>query len=261
MAWRWEMDMDIDKGKLQLWLHDELSKTKGVEVSNRLDWLDYCLFIFEENYKALNEYTNSTQGADAAFEMFKDHAYSSSVHGHFVRHLHNYLVSSKSLVEHTRISMRSWYKDMPLLRIYEEEVKKIFVGDPLTAFIEELRNYCVHKSPIGILTQHELAGEGPYNSTFIHKKSLLDWGSLPKLAKEYLNKFDEDIPIMDPISEYTDKVVSFRKWLRKEFEKYHAQEIYEAKWYVQALRLAEEGNYDLLFRSCGMNIPGVKNKK
>ncbi len=253
--------MDIDKGKLQLWLHEEFLKTKGYEVSNRLDWLDYCLFIFEENYKVLDEYSNSTQGVDVAFEMFKDHDYSSSIHGHFVRHLHNYLVSSKSLVEHTRISMRSWYKGTSLLKVYEDEVKRIFLDDPLTSFIEALRNYCVHKSPIGVITQHDLTGSGPYNSTFIHKESLLDWGRLPNQAKKYLEGFDKDIPIIAPVSEYTDKVVSFRKWLRKEFEKYHAQEIYEAKWYIQALRLAEEENYDLLFRTCGLNIPRLKNKK
>lgn len=98
----------IDKQKLIHWLETELQKTRGVEISNRLDWLDYCLFIFEENYKELDSYSASTEKPNMAREMFKDKNYSSMVQGQLVRHLHNFLVSSKSLAEHTRRSIRKW---------------------------------------------------------------------------------------------------------------------------------------------------------
>ena len=140
---------NVNKEQLIHWLESEFLKTKGFEVSKRLDWLDYGLFIFTENYKELESYSTSTEKPETAIDMMKDKDYSTLVQGQLVRHLHNFLVASKSLVEHTRSSMREWYKNTELLKAYEHKIKEEFVDDPLTSFIESLRNYCVHKSPLG----------------------------------------------------------------------------------------------------------------
>jgi len=241
--------VDVDWYKLIAWLCDELSKTIGAEVSARLDWLDYCLFIFEENYKSIENYSSYAEQQDVAVQMFVNRDYSSKVQGTFVRHLHNFLVASKSLVEHTRGSIRGWYSETDLLRKYQDQVTKTFVGDPLVSFIENLRDYCVHKSPIGIITHHRIGKDEASNSTYIHKESILQWSGLSAGGKQFLLQFKSDIPIMEPITAYRDKVVGFRQWLRDELEKYHAKDIYEAKWYVQAISLAEKNDVEDLLRS------------
>jgi len=245
--------VDIDKHKLIAWLGDKLSKTKGAEVSNRLDWLDYCLFLFEENHKSIESYSDYTEQQEVVIQMFTSKNYASTVQGTFVRHLHNFLVSSESLVEHTRGSMRRWYSGTELLKKYETKVRDTFVGDPLVSFIEDLRNYCVHKSPIGIITHHRLSKNDVSNSTYIHRNSILGWSRLSARGKQYLERHQSDVPIMEPITEYKEKVVNFRHWLRREFEDYHAKDIYEAKWYVQAIGFAEKGEFESVFRSCGLD--------
>jgi hypothetical protein len=244
--------MDVDKHKLNAWLRDELSKSTGAEVSARLDWLDYCLFIFEENYKSIESYSSYAEQQNVAVQMFVNKDYSSKVQGTFVRHLHNFLVASKSLVEHTRGSIRAWYSGTDLLRKYQEQVTKTFAGDPLVSFIEDLRDYCVHKSPIEIITHHRIGEDEPSNSTYIHKESILHWSGLSAGGRQFLLQFQSDIPIMEPIIAYKDKVVGFRQWLRSELEEYHAKDIYEAKWYVQAISLAEMDDVEGLIRS-GLN--------
>jgi len=252
-----ESCVDIDKHKLITWLRDELSKTKGTEVSDRLDWLDYCLFIFEENYKSIESYSSYTEQQNVAVQMFANRDYASKVQGTFVRHLHNFLVASKSLVEHTRASIRGWYSGTELFRKYEDQVRKTFLGDPLVSFIEDLRDYCVHKSPIGIITHHRLGNEEASNSTFIHKESILRWSGLSADGKQFLLLFESDVPIMEPIAAYRDKVVCFRRWLRHELENYHEKDIYESKWYVQAISLAEKEDFEDLFRTCGLNPSAI----
>jgi hypothetical protein len=184
--------------------------------------------------------------------MFADRDYASKVQGTFVRHLHNFLVASKSLVEHTRASIRGWYSGTELLRKYQDQVEKTFVNDPLVSFIEDLRDYCVHKSPIGIITHHRFGNDKVSNFTYIHKDSILAWDSLSAGGRQFLLGFVSDVPMMEPITTYRDKVVAFRKWLRREIENYHAADIYQAKWYVQAVDLAENGDYEGLIRS-GLN--------
>jgi len=249
--------VNIDKHKLIRWLYDEFAKTKGAEVSRRLDWLDYCLFIFEENYRSVDTYSTYTEEQEVAVQMFADRDYAAKVQGTFVRHLHNFLVSSKSLVEYTRESIREWYAGSDLLRTYEDQVRKTFVNDPLVSFIEDLRNYCVHKSPIGIFTHHQLGNDKVSNLTYIHKKSILDWSNLSADGKRFLLQFHADIPIMEPIAAYRDKVVGFRRWLGQELKNYHAKDIHESKWYVQACDLAEKEDYEDLLRS-GLNPSMLK---
>jgi len=195
------------------WLESELQKTKGVEVANRLDWLDYCLFIFEENYKELDLYSSSTEKPNMAIDMFRDNDYSSLIQGQLVRHLHNFLVSSKSLVEHTRRSMRKWYENTDFIISYQQKIDTEFLNNPLSSFIEDLRHYCVHRSPIDIITYHNFEDEIT-NASYMKKDSLLEWKSISSGSKKYLVNYDDDIPVMKPITEYKDKVVEFRKCLK-----------------------------------------------
>jgi len=246
----------IDKNKMIHWLESELQNTKGVEVSNRLDWLDYCLFIFEENYKELDSYSISTEKPNMAIEMFKDRDYSSLIQGQLVRHLHNFLVSSKSLVEHTRRSIRKWYEDTDFMEPYQQRIDSEFVGNPLSSFIEDLRHYCVHRSPIDIITYHNFGNDKITNTSYIKKDSLVQWKSISSGSKKYLTNYEKDIPVMEPITAYKDKVVEFRKWLKRELMTYHKKEIYESKWYVQAINYARKGDYAEIFKSAGIfNIP------
>ena len=235
-------------------LRVELEKTKGIEISDRLDWLDYCLFIFDENYKELESFSAFSEKPDVAWSSFSNHDYSKHVHGNFVRKLHNFLVSSQSLVEHTRVPMRKWYKKTEFLVTYQDKIDEVFLNDPLTSFISDLRNYCTHKSPIGILTNHQVF-PNRRNTTYIHKDSLLSWKERNKKTIEYLKKYENDIPVMEPIEEYRNKVIEFRIWLRKEIERFHGKEIMETKWYFQAIKLVEEGKYEEMLRSGGMKLP------
>ena len=249
--------MTIDKQKLIEWLQSELAKTRGAETAARLEWMDYCLFLFEENYRDLERHAFYTQQQDVAVRMFSDSDYASKAQGTFVRHLHNFLVSAKSLVEHTRVSMRKWYADTDFLSRYQNKVTEFFKDDPLVSFIEDLRNYCAHKSPVGIITHHRLASEASSNESFIHKESLMEWGKMSSGGKEYLRRYDSDIPILEPVTSYRNKVVDFRRWLRSELEAYHAQDIYEAKWYVQAISLAEKGDVEGVLKSCGLSSASI----
>jgi hypothetical protein len=150
--------------------------------------------------------------------------------------------------------MRKWYRNEEMLDIYQQRVIGQFVDNPLVSFVEALRNYCVHQSPIGIVTHHKLQDSESPNETFIHKESLLEWSGFSKKAKEYALSYDQDIPLMRPILDYHDKVVVFGEWLLKELKAYHSKEIRERKWYLQAIRFAEEGNFEMIFRSGGMGL-------
>ena len=195
----------IDKNKIIQWLESELQSTKGEEVANRLDWLKYCLFIFEENYKELDLYSNSTEKPNMAIDMFRDKDYSSLIQGQLVRHLHNFLVSSQSLVGHTRSSITKWYEKTDFFNSYQQKINTEFLNNPLSSFIKDLRYYCAHRSPVDIITYHNF-GDEITNVSYMKRNSLLEWKSISSASKKYLANYDDNIPVMEPITAYKDKV-------------------------------------------------------
>jgi hypothetical protein len=242
----------LDKNELLIRLNEKLRQTKGFEVNERLQWLDYCLFIFKENHKSLELFSQQAGRQSVAIEMFGSEDYTSEVQGNFARHLHNFLVSSQSLVEHTRRLMRKWYVDTEMLVKYQDAVNKNFINDPLSQFIEALRNYCTHRSPVGIIIKTFPGKDSDCNVVSIHKDTLISWNKISKHARLYIEQYDNDIPIMTPVNEYKDKVVQFREELRQEIVSFHAEDIQHAKWFFQAIEYVENDDIDGLVWSMGI---------
>ena len=62
------------------------------------------------------------------------------------RLLHNFVAAAKSLVEHTRNHMRAKYAATDFKKEYQARIDQHFTRDPLVQFVEDLRNYMLHKS-------------------------------------------------------------------------------------------------------------------
>jgi len=62
------------------------------------------------------------------------------------RLLHNFVAAAKSLVEHTRNHMRAKYAGTDFKKEYQARIDQNFTRDPLVQFVEDLRNYMLHKS-------------------------------------------------------------------------------------------------------------------
>ena len=243
--------MDDRQVQVLKWLESELEKSKGFEVANRIEWLEHCQSLAVGNYHSLRNHLRDTNNYDHAFKMMAGDDYTRNSLSEIVRHLHNYLVSNKSLVEHTRNSIRKWYSKESFIEEYQSKIKEVFTGSEVSAFIEELRNYCCHCNPIAIRTLQNLIGSKDINEVFIFKDQLIKGSSIKSGAKKYLKKFEEEIPLLVPIEEYWELSQKFNDWLISRLKDYHAKEIYESKWYVQAIGFANEGKYDEIMRSAG----------
>jgi hypothetical protein len=61
------------------------------------------------------------------------------------RLLHNFVASVMTLVEHTRATMRKLYKGQPFLAEYEARVSQEFDASELAHFVQDLRDYFMHR--------------------------------------------------------------------------------------------------------------------
>src|ERR1035441_17498 len=78
------------------------------------------------------------------------------------RHLHNFLTSITTLVDHTRNLMREDFIKSEHREEYQNRVNGVFASDPLTQFLQDLRNYITHYAipHIGLEEQFGLTGAG-----------------------------------------------------------------------------------------------------
>jgi len=183
--------------------------------------LEFCWYVFEENYKDLRESLTSTTFTDAKeFDL---------VLKRFSRLLHNFLAAAMMLRDVTRALKAGQSQEFQ--EDYQKEISSRFVGNHLNLFVENLRNYSLHyRLPIGgIMTEFKADPQTGNlfldDSFFYLDKNLLEkWNNWEK-GKVYLASADENIKIIDLIDAYFISIMEFQWWLRKYYSNAHRAEL------------------------------------
>lgn len=75
---------------------------------------------------------------------FEDLYSSHAVMREAVRRLHNFLAAAMTLVDHTRVMIAEHYTHTQVERNFKKGIEANFASNPMTRFIQDLRNYMVH---------------------------------------------------------------------------------------------------------------------
>ncbi|MBR9972690.1 hypothetical protein [Magnetospirillum sulfuroxidans] len=136
----------------------------------------------------------------------------------FQRAMNNVIYSAKMLVEHTRNGMREYERngEHEIVNFNKKMVEDNFSKDPLSKFIESLRNYISHVAiiPIGVkmYKYHPYSYEfDVYNRRYIHHfvgAKLMEWKDMKGLAAEYIRNNNNYPQVFNSISLYIQKLNS-----------------------------------------------------
>ncbi|PHE74039.1 hypothetical protein COF47_20595 [Bacillus wiedmannii] len=144
------------------------------------------------------------------------------------RLLHNYLASAKALVEHTRNLFKDEYSETEFEAEYHAKIKGIFINSMVSKFIEELRNYTLHrKLPITGASISFSMETGTTQSIHMTKEALMDWGGWSRKSKDYLTEQDDRIGLLQLINEYTKMVHEFQTWFKERQYEIHSDSMKE----------------------------------
>jgi hypothetical protein len=135
------------------------------------------------------------------------------------RLLHNYLASVAALRDHTR---RLWQKyppaDEALRSAYTARVTTTFAASPGCAFIQDLRNFSLHRRLAlarGRLSFSPQAGLDA--AVILVRQDLESWDGWKAPAREYLNAAPDEIDLAEVVSSYSSAVVEFNDWFGQAF--------------------------------------------
>lgn len=130
-----------------------------------------------------------------------------------IRLLHNYASSAMSLVDHTR-RISGKVLQGKSLKTYQAEVTKRFTHDPLSRFIQDLRNYLVHYSHPPIRQVMRFSSERvEFIGIELAEKELQEWDGWKPESRDFLRTCDDKVLLLDVVIQYGVKVVKFMQWV------------------------------------------------
>ena len=140
-------DRDIkDTGRQIVELMEKLHTMPEYTLLMRIKSLEASLYVFHGNFKELKHLLVKHSDVNEAIRLRREgnKPEMRALLYEVGRRLHNFVTAVKSLVEHARNIHRDLYERDNTFPEYQQEVDRCFVHDPVSQFVEGLRNYCLH---------------------------------------------------------------------------------------------------------------------
>jgi len=205
---------------------EQIEKSKGFKINDASRLLEISFKLMVINFIHVDKFIervpifSKSQRNDS--EKFQIEA---------LRRFLNFLNSAIAFKEHTRKYVSDIYGDSQSTfnRTYQSKVNAEFASDPLTQFIEALRNIYNHQQilPLGIETiikNNELVSR-----VKLFKKQLEEYENLPSKANIYLSSIPDELNIdaLEICEDYLNK--SLFPWLMTQQISIHKEEFEKLK--------------------------------
>lgn len=218
-------------------IHRRIRESAGAEVLNRAHMRTFSFNVFEMNAIELIEAVHRVKdpGQGVQFMMSSNRDVGTQAHRELNRHVHNFVSSALTLVEHTRIHMRKHYEDTDFMATYNAQVVAMFAQSPAAQFVQGLRNYMLHRGlPNSTMFMKFTTAPGATDGSGtvetgikISTASLMEWDGWKPAARTYIANAGEALDIQDIAQEYWELAAQFQQWLEVSLADYHQHELKE----------------------------------
>ena len=137
----------MDELNDQVGLFQAILSSPGMAHINRTFARTFSLNIFRRNAQELLAATHNVRDSDYGLQLMAvdNREASQQAHREINRFVHNFAASAMTLVEHTRNFMREHYEGTAIKIAYDDRIIATFASEPVVQFVQNLRNYFVHK--------------------------------------------------------------------------------------------------------------------
>jgi len=150
--------------------------------------------------------------------------------GEAARLLHNFLAAAATLRDHTRrLRQQHPLSNKSLSDEYDSRARTTFAESPLSNFIQDLRNYTLHRRlPFvqGSLTRH-LPTEAMTATASLRKEELQTWSGWNARARSYLEAAEDQMDLLEVVELYSSAVDGFNVWFASVWRSWHVSPFVE----------------------------------
>lgn len=206
--------------------------SKGMKFLDREYRLGFSYHVFAGNLSELLRSLATIESPEVGIKLHSQDHHHERVHVHREanRLFHNFLASAKTLIDHTRAFMTEEYHNTSVEKAYLDKVREEFAADGLMKFVQDLRNYSLHKGiPNNSMSLKLTNGDTVKidSSIYLEKKDLVEWDRWSGAAKRYLEQQEDSIPLAIVATQYGDKVTKFFEWIQSSLREYHKSDLEE----------------------------------
>lgn len=202
-----------------------IEQSKGKDIHLKLRGLNQTKTILNRNYFWLLQLDRLISNrVELSYLKNKDKMEDFQLE--FARHLHNYLSSVKSLIDHTRTLKRKLNLDKNFEELYKQQCKKL-LGTDTIVFIQQLREYVQHYSllPSGVYIEVADSNSSGEITLTLDTPVLKEYSYWEAESLRILEKNPKNIDIFKLMEEYQNSVNEFYKWFYSEMEKIFKKEL------------------------------------
>jgi hypothetical protein len=216
------------------------------EIHFTVNMMQINYLVFRRNYEELDllliEFNKPMVFKEIALQTDMGIEISQDIIVEFTRFLLNFLASAKMLVEVTRRWVRQQFADSKFLDTYQDEVSTRFENNVQAQFLEDLRNFTLHRTlPLSLPElRMQKVNESRLKSSVgivLLKDYLLEWDNWSELARIQIGMaFEGEVDIMQICEQYFNNVTEFNIWLFWQVRTLFSEEIEQVNSVIENLR-------------------------
>jgi hypothetical protein len=214
-----------------------IAASPGLAVVRRTRARNFSLCMFTMNARELEHIFHIVQTKSIRLVSTDDMQERHEIRGEVCRLLHNFLAAAKTLVDHTRVFIRTYYSGTPLERAYQEKIGSDIANDELCRFVHDLRNYMLHRGPppLSVWSSVGMDHTSQAGVNFITAE-LIKWDGWTVPSKRLLEKQNGDFDVDDVARIYSNKMVALHVWLDGLLNDYHRSDLSDLRAMENELR-------------------------
>ena len=200
-------------------LKKKINSSSGYQITQEMNSLNDSVRVLNANYV---EIKNHLQNFQKDYKKINGN----SLHPNLEtkRLIHNYLASSISLVDHTRIHIKLIHKEKEFSD-YQPMIEKTFIKNPLCVFIKDFRQYLQHYRLPEISFQAYAFNIKLKWSIIISTSELEKFSGWKKESKVFIKNKNPRLDLLDVAENYQNVVNDFYNWLTKTQKEIFSEEI------------------------------------
>ena len=215
-------------------LDEQIKATRGYRIQAKIRDLGGSYYVFESNYLWLVRALDYFRREEVFMELWREdnRAKLASFIDEVTRLLHNFLAGAKSLVDHTRVFTDDIYEGHGFKKVYQEKVDRDLMHSPIVCFVQNLRNYVLHKQLPIASARLSLKGGGATITEFdntikLDVNELREWDKWKPESRVFLDSLDDKVQIREVAEKYEGAIRASYQWFGEQQTQVHRSEFAE----------------------------------
>ena len=212
----------------------EIAASPGGQLRYDLETLEVTIQVFKTNHHWLHDLLVRYEDPQFAYGLWPN-----GIGDYLIEvavRLHNFVASVMTLVEHTRILVRSRWSGSTFFEEYDQQVET-FRSSPVAQLVQDMRDYTLHrKLPV---TGAQISSHN-HPVVFVDVPKLREWDRWSKAARAWLEAAEDNMPLRPLIDEYERLAEALYMWMEDRIRQIHANEWAELERLEQRLAELEE---------------------